>query len=610
MSSNRRRVGIPRFIGGGGTVSSPRYGGSEVRTENPRVITEEVVQNTEGEETVQNDIPPVEEQTTAPLPRERTVTRYETVSRSRRGRDRTSTRTGRGTGRGITFSSKELAPISNISTDFQEYMPVSTDSNIEVECKFGLDRSTGFTTRVSTTILPVEQSELSLEVTRDYIWNQSTSRSIRHTGDRTYRKETLLFRDYTTGTFTAKVTAATEIDVRDVTGEQVISNATLIRDKTRYSTEYRGTILSLTYVKTTRTKTTGGNPNSTEIEVEALPGTTMEQFMSVVQEMTDRLNEWYSAMTVYQSAMDPQSNRPAIYTPFRGTMPIAFRPSYDLQGYSVKHKMDGDRVNAIVVNGKVYFMTRSYGLQFTNVTVTDTTGRYVVDGEWIDAFLIEDDDSLSLLEDKHLIVFDMMYDSAIGTMLENRYSDRYDRLEQWVNRMEVQNTELVLSPLMIPQDVDIVEDTQSDGSIRTVWIHNNEVLYYTDGLILQSYDSTYVTGTDTKQYKWKEGANTTVDFRPRLSTDKIDLYVNTPLGEVAATSTTLDSIPTDYEIRRQIEDGTVCEFAYDKQTSRWIFHRLRADKSVPNFITVAFDNMESAISAVSTDEMLNLLQSV
>src|SRR5690606_35108391 len=137
---------------------------------------------------------------------------------------------------------------------------------------------------------------------------------------------------------------------------------------------------------------------------------------------------------------------------------------------------------AIVVNGKVYFMTRSYGLQFTNVTVTDTTGRYVVDGEWIDAFLIEDDDSLSILEDKHLIVFDMMYDSAIGTMLENRYSDRYDRLEQWVNRMEVQNTELVLSPLMNPQDVDIVEDTQSDGSIRTVWIHNNEVLYYTDGL--------------------------------------------------------------------------------------------------------------------------------
>lgn len=610
------------------------YGGSTDRSINPSRVRGEVIENTEVEEVIVQlpieSTGPRSTRASTVLSPDTTRTTDTTRTRGRgRGtttsttsiRTRGTTRTrggGRGGSRGRDVrSTVQLPPLTDVVTDFSQYLPIGT--NVEVECKFGLGRSTGFTTRVSTTILPVDQAALTETISRDYIWNQSTSRSTRSTGSRVYRKETLLFRDYSVSPttedidisrqFTAKVTAASEVDVTDVSAEQVISNATLIRDKTRYSAEYRGTVLSLTYVTTTRTNTTGGNPNTTEIEVEALPGTGMDQFMAVVQEMADRLMEWQSAMNLYQLAMDPQSNRPTIYTPFRGTMPIAFRPSYSLEGYSVKHKMDGDRVNAVVLNGRVYFMTRADGLQFTDITTADT-GQYVVDGEWIDAYVIEKDDSLTLLEDKHLIVFDMMYDSRVGSLLQTPYTDRYSRLEKWVNSTKLQGTELVLSPLMRPADVDIVDDTQSDGTVRSVWIRDDEVLYYTDGLILQLYDSLYVTGTDTRQYKWKEEDSITVDFRPRISGDKVELLVSTPLGEVAATTTPLDSIPTDYDLRSHIDRGTVCEFGYDKQSSRWLFHRLRTDKTSPNFITIAFDNMESAISAINTDEMLDLLHSL
>lgn len=564
-------------------VGAPDYGSSSDRS---RTNDLKIVSNVENEETTSRGTT-----TEGTIPRG--TTPRGTTSDDTRGRRVFKQRT--------TRSTVQRADISSAAADFAKYLPLLDDDTVEVECKFGLGKSTGFTTRVSTSILPGSEDDLLVEQIRDYIWNQSSSRSVRYSGNRVYSKTTEMFKEYSSGQFMAKVTAAHEEDVTGISPEQVVRNATLIREKTRYSKKYRGTVLSVTYVTTTRINVRGGNPNTTEIEVEALPGTTMSQFMAVVIEVAARLDEWMTAMEVYRSAMEPDSTKPAIYTRFRGSMPIAFRPSYSLEDYSVKNKMDGERVNVIAVDGKVYLLTRSDGLMFTDIVVVDD-GRYVADAEWIDAYLINDDGTVDLLDTKHIVAFDMMYSPDLQSMLNLPYSDRYDRLREWVQTVQVEGTEIVLSEVMDP--VDTVIDRDDTG--RTVWIHDG-VKYYTDGLILQSYSSPYVTGTDTSQYKWKEDANITVDFRAKMTDSTVELYIAIPGDssdnrEIMATTTTLESMEQQY-------DGQICEFSYDRQSGNWRFERVRSDKSSPNFITVAFDNMEAALSSLAEEEMLELLHS-
>ena len=446
----------------------------------------------------------------------------------------------------------------------------------------------------------------------DYIRNFSRTDSIRYNSyyDRVYRKNRLsnrVFSNVYQSNVTVRITLSEEIDESGYSKNEIVDNPDVIRVKRRYTTEYKGCTLFLTHVE-----------GKSEIEIE-MKDRNPELFEEAIQDMVNRIVELQNVMTYYKNMMSPNTRHNPLTTRFLGSMPISYRKAYNLRRYSLKYKFDGERVNLILFNRRLYLMTRENGLIFSPVRLNDNQNGSELSGIY-DAEIIKSksnqicfpSETCPSSKEHYLILYDLMVDQEENIM-KSPYYRRYRRLTQVMPVLSENIPNIIRSPLMSTESSRIIERRVLNRSV-SFRLSGNVITFMIDGLILQDLDSPYITGTDHRLYKWKDQNDITVDFipvRPRQDTDdsrnEIHLYSEVLDGDMMVTKSRLSDNPSP-DLTIALDNRIVSEFYYDRDRSTWIFNRLREDKNKPNFITTVLDVMESALSYVDISELLEIIQ--
>lgn len=490
-----------------------------------------------------------------------------------------------------------------------EYTKITSYS--ELEAKFSIGNQNNFNNIINPTILNLlsrvgdnhnyPSDNIKFHEETDYIINVSYIESIRYNTytDTVYQKNRIsneTFRNYypidNTSGVTVRITLSEEIP-DDTEPSDIMEDATLVRDKRRYTAEYRGCTLFLTYVN-----------EFSELEIEA--GDDPVVFKEVIDEFAQRIRTLYDVMTYYRSEL---VGRPgySLNTRFQGSMPISYREAYNLTRYSVKYKFDGERINLIIFNGRSYLLTRSKGLIFTDIPYNPL---YLFSGIY-DGELVQSQND----QEYYLVLFDVVVGLTNGNIMNRQYWFRNSILSSDMSSIRNVVKNLIKSPLESALQASRTVKNRLRSLPMKLKAPGAEVSFNVDGLILQSLDSAYETGTDRSMYKWKEQRDITVDYIPiSYDNERIELLAGVEEGNTTVTTTTFplegdESYDRIDELQRAISQDIVSEFYYDNMLSMWIFSRLREDKNRPNYITVVMDVLESALSYVNIDGLVqNLIE--
>lgn len=158
--------------------------------------------------------------------------------------------------------------------------------------------------------------------------------------------------------------------------------------------------------------------------------------------------------------------------------------------------------------------------------------------------------------------------------------------------------------------------TKSDGKSLNDKLKKSKLEF--DGLIFTPIDTEYVTENWNKfmntQYKWKPPKEQTIDFYVKNTGDAIKLkgqvkdYKVVELYVLSRGNLTLFNFENSsqglVESRYIIRDGTIAEFGFSEKYRKFMFNRLRLDKSKPNSWRTAETVKESILYPVD----INLLQ--
>lgn len=172
--------------------------------------------------------------------------------------------------------------------------------------------------------------------------------------------------------------------------------------------------------------------------------------------------------------------------------------------------------------------------------------------------------------------------------------------------------------------------TLSDGT--RVYTEGDGVkrCHLTDGLILTPSKLPYIFGTCYSMYKWKYVDLQSIDFllrfespldsyaHPSSATErnrKVELHINMGDRKTSRCKTTeliqqdFEKLASDLAANRLDfrSNGIIAEMAFEPMDSTWRYHRLRADKTNPNHISIAFDTMEAIAENVTIDDIVNAL---
>lgn len=297
----------------------------------------------------------------------------------------------------------------------------------------------------------------------------------------------------------------------------------------------------------------------------------LTEALSVFQRVTEIIRRLQRQITTWIG-----SGRDWLGT-FFGALPVAYRnknmEQIKSQRYFVQVKLDGVRYIAINFENRLWYIGRSDGLILSTLEALPNV-KYMIDCEVTHGLLM---------------AFDML---AIDnrSLMNLPYSSRYNSLNELVLGLEDSQPFIDINPTLPVYAIRELTDN-IDVKSKTYLVDDELPIFETDGLIFQ-HDGPYVQGLDSNVFKWKFPDLLSID----CVTEDDSIMVQGPRGVIQFS----DRISDVYD--------TVGEYVYNTQTSIWERIRERPDKTQPNFITTAFDVLESMMEDVTLNKILTQLQ--
>jgi ubiquinone/menaquinone biosynthesis C-methylase UbiE len=320
-----------------------------------------------------------------------------------------------------------------------------------------------------------------------------------------------------------------------------------------------------------------GNPDGTtnySIELECLDGCTFDQLNKDITLTLKMIQETNVPLSKSQiTDVIKYYNNITKTRKFIGVQPetLSIEKYKKKENYAVTKKLDGRRYLLLFFNGFLYAISSKFEVKWAGYGYSDKEyNGYIFDTEYYKGYY-------------H--IFDFVFpDSGI---LKERLDKVYNTIQN-VKPLEG-NKKLTIKHIVF---------TKNQEELYNAFIKESTNLDYKtyDGLILVKQDTNY---KNSQPLKWKPGEMNTVDFQIEKNKDyTFDLYVCSKNELHLFTSTQVNKETFNF-----YENKSIVEFSFDSMT--WKPLKYRMDKTKPNYITVAQDNLNSVLKPFIPEEAFN-----
>ena len=320
-----------------------------------------------------------------------------------------------------------------------------------------------------------------------------------------------------------------------------------------------------------------GNSDGTtnySIEIECLDGCTFQQLNNDITLTLKMIQETNVPLSKTQiTDVIKYYNNITKTRKFIGVQPetLSIEKYKKKENYAVTKKLDGRRYLLMFFDGFLYAISSKFEIKWAGYQYSDKSfDGFIFDTEYYKGYY-------------H--IFDFVF-PEFGNLKE-RLDKAYNTIQK-VKTLEG-SKKLIIKPIIF---------TSNQQELYDVFIKESTNLDYKtyDGLILVKQDTTY---KNSQPLKWKPGEMNTVDFQIEKNKNfTFDLYVCSK-NELHLFSST----QVDKETFNFYENKSIVEFSFDSMKWNPIKHRL--DKTKPNYITVAQDNLNSVLKPFVPEEAFN-----
>lgn len=314
------------------------------------------------------------------------------------------------------------------------------------------------------------------------------------------------------------------------------------------------------------------------------------------------------------------------YHRFPGSQPVSLDrsnlSSLQKKRYWCTWKADGTRYMLLILQYGTYIIDRSFRIRrlqmrfplyFVDSSIAPTYNnarRYydtILDGEMIVDYCPDN---------KHYIRRYLIYDIILlndQNMMNYGFHQRYEILKKFLSIRKIEKQKIIYNESYYKYKY---EDEPFDLRVKSFYNLSNlpkvfkmmeSISHECDGIILQSADDVYITGTCFELLKWKFSNLNSVDFRfVYINENAYDLLLLLSKNN----ETRLDGAIVEFPDGRNMREyhNKIIECSYNGNENKWIFMRVRMDKETPNAMHVYQKILKSIKDDIKKEELIHILE--
>ncbi|VVB71298.1 mRNA capping enzyme [uncultured archaeon] len=390
----------------------------------------------------------------------------------------------------------------------QDKTSKNKEINVELEVRFKTSKTIFNELLKNLKAKQISVSDEKVSNLLDVIISDKTSNRIKQvnidTKSKTYTKKTRLYKQKINGTISYFVAVSVEEPIPEF---KINGNDVIIRRKIRHSFIFENSWqVDMTMVMTMTkdeikdlNQPINENLCSYEIEFEfidknrdTITPTMITSFANkIIGAINPNIVDTSESKIVFDNVAQALSNKTGTST-LRSLLPKVIALTHGIYseiyppiGYHLTDKTDGIRALGVIHDDRAYILADN---KLIKSSIMEQTALTIVDGEFLE-------------KTNTLYVFDCMFDGGVS-LLNLRFTDRIKHIQSCIDKLSMFNLKCESKHYEVIRLNNIEEIEKSVKSVM-------DRPYPIDGLILTEPNKAYF---ETKSYKWKDIAHSTLDF--------------------------------------------------------------------------------------------------